>query len=68
MSISSVSSSTNTQLAALQQQATTNAVQPPAREAENDGDRDDGATAVKAPKPSVNLNGQITGTKISVSA
>jgi len=35
---------------------------------DNDGDSDDGAKAVRAPAPSVNLNGQKLGQIVNVSA
>ena len=68
MSVSSVASSSNAYLSALQKQSNTTAVQQPAREPENDGDKDDGASAVKAPTPSVNLNGQSVGSTINITA
>jgi len=65
MSVSAIASSYT---APLQQQASLTAVQPASRERENDGDRDDGVAAVKAPSPSVNLNGQTVGKTINVTA
>lgn len=66
MSVSSVASSSAAYTSAIQQQAS--AVQKPSRDAENDGDKDDGVAAVKTPAPSVNLNGQTVGSKINVAA
>jgi hypothetical protein len=68
MSVSSVGSSSNAYLPALQQQSSTSAVQAIGREREKDGDKDDGIAAAKPPAPSVNLNGQTTGTTINVTA
>ena len=68
MNISSSAASSNVQLAALQQQSSVNSSERPGRERENDGDRDDGTAAVKAAAPTVNLNGQAVGTRISVTA
>jgi len=68
MSVSAMGSSGAAYTAALQQQASLSAVQPTGRERENDGDKDDGATAVKAPSPEVNLNGQTVGKTINVTA
>jgi len=67
MSVSSIASSSSVYTAAIQQQSTS-AAQPVRREAENDGDRDDGAKAVKAPSPYVNLNGQTVGKTINITA
>ena len=68
MSVSSVGSSSNAYLSALQQQSSTSAVQAIGRERESDGDKDDGVAAAKAPTPSVNLSGQTTGSTINVTA
>ena len=68
MSISSVSSSTNLLLAALQQQASTSATQRATQAPANDGDSDDAVAAVKSPAPSVNLNGQTVGSTINITA
>lgn len=65
MSVSAIGSSGAT---AAMQQASLAAVQPAAREKENDGDKDDGVSAAKAPAPSVNLNGQTVGKTINVTA
>lgn len=66
MAVSSVSTSSYTQLNKIQQSA------PEVRgERENDGDRDDGAAAkvaAAAPKPTVNTMGEAIGTTISVTA
>ena len=67
MSVSSIGSST-AYTAAMQQQSSIAAAPPVRRETENDGDKDDGAAAVKAPSPSVNLNGQTVGKMINVTA
>jgi hypothetical protein len=68
MSVHSVSSSANPLTTAIQQQTRTPAVQGSGREAENDGDKDDGGSAVKAPTPTVNMNGQSIGALINVTA
>jgi hypothetical protein len=68
MSVSSIASSSAAFTAAIRQQSAPTAVQPIGREKENDGDKDDGTTAVKAPSPSVNLNGQTVGGTINVTA
>jgi hypothetical protein len=68
MNISSVTSNSNIAAAALQQQSATNATERSSREPENDGDKDDGAIAVKAPSPTVNLNGQTTGAVVNTTA
>jgi len=68
MSVSSVASSSSAYVSALQQQASATAVQRSTPETENDGDKDDGAATVKAPAPSVNLNGQTVGKSINVTA
>lgn len=68
MSIGSIGSAGNAYVSALQQSSAMSTVQAVGRERENDGDRDDGATVAKAPVPSVNLNGQLTGTTISITA
>jgi hypothetical protein len=68
MSVSAIGSSSTGFTAAIQQQSSISAVQPTGRERENDGDKDDGLTAVKAPSPSVNLNGQTVGKTINVTA
>jgi hypothetical protein len=67
MSVSSIASSSTAYTAAIQQQSTS-AVQPARRETENDGDRDGGTKAVKAPSPSVNLDGQTVGKVINITA
>ena len=68
MSVGSIGSSSNS-LATLQQQSSLNAVQPVRREAENDGDKDDGVAAASTVQaPTVNLNGQIVGKTINTSA
>lgn len=67
MSVSSVASS-SAHMSALQQLSSTNAVQRSGRETENDGDKDDGATTVKTPSPTVNLDGQTVGSRINITA
>jgi len=67
MSVSAIASNSSALLSALQQSSAT-AVQRPGREAENDGDKDDGAKAVSSPSPSVNLNGQTVGKNINITA
>ena len=68
MSVNSIASSSAVLTAAIQKQSASTAVQPTGREKESDGDKDDGTTAVKAPSPSVNLNGQTVGSTINVTA
>jgi len=68
MSVGSIAASSNAYLSALQPQSNTSSAQQISREPENDGDKDDGVTAVKAPAPSVNLNGQSVGNTINVTA
>jgi len=68
MSVSAIGSSGIAAMAAMQKQTTSAAIQPAGRERGNDGDKDDGATAVKSPSPSVNLNGQKVGNTINVTA
>ena len=65
MSVSAIGASGT---AAMQKQTSSDAIQPAVHERENDGDKDDGTTAVKSPSPSVNLNGQKVGNTINVTA
>jgi uncharacterized protein YfaP (DUF2135 family) len=69
MNVSSVGSSNSFNLSALQQTQASqqlNATQETGGERESDGDRDDGAKAVAAPAPTVNLNGQTVGALLNV--
>ena len=68
MSVSAIGSGSASAIAVIQQQASSAAVRPVGGERENDGDKDDGATAVKTPSSSVNLNGQTVGNMINVTA
>ncbi|WP_143009914.1 hypothetical protein [Propionivibrio dicarboxylicus] len=68
MSVGSIGSS-SVSLATLQQQSNFASAQPVRREAENDGDKDDGSAAASVAKaPTVNLNGQVVGKTINVTA
>ncbi|HRF12449.1 MAG: hypothetical protein ABTS16_19025 [Candidatus Accumulibacter phosphatis] len=70
MSVSSIgsSSSASSYSPAVKPQAEAAETQRAGRDVRNDGDADDGGTAVKAPAPTVNLNGQTVGTRINTSA
>ena len=67
MSVNSIGSSA-AYTAALHQQSNVAAAQPVRRDTGNDGDKDDVAAAVKAPSPTVNLNGQTVGSTINITA
>jgi hypothetical protein len=66
MSVGAVSTSNSAAIYAAQQQKSTQEVQTSERE--HDGDKDDGATAVKQPSPTVNTQGQQVGTTINTTA
>ena len=71
MSISSIGSSSANALYSptVQPKAEAGEAQKAGRDAVNDGDSDDGAaSAVQAPTPSVNLNGQTVGALINAVA
>ena len=68
MSVSAIGASGTAAMAAMQKQTSSDAIQPAVHERENDGDKDDGTTAIKSPSPSVNLNGQKVGNTINVTA
>ena len=71
MNISAIGSSNNAYASALQQPQQAqplNAAPQAGREGQKDGDKDDGAKAVQAPAPTVNLNGQTVGGLINVTA
>ena len=67
MSVSAISSNSVVYTPSVQPKAESAEVQKAGRD--NDGDKDDGgAAAVKAPTPTVNLNGQKIGGTINVAA
>jgi len=69
MTVSSVSSNSGAYAPVVRPQAEAGEVQRAGRDAKNDGDADDGGAAtVKAPAPTVNLNGQTIGSRINVTA
>ena len=68
MSVSAIGASGTAAMAAMQKQTSSAPIQPAGPERKSDGDKDDGATAVKSPSPSVNLNGQKVGNTINVTA
>jgi hypothetical protein len=68
MSISSISSSNAGYAAQIKQQPEAGEAQKAGREVKNDGDKDDQSAAVKAPAPTVNLNGQTVGSLINAIA
>lgn len=68
MTVSSVASS-STYTPPVRPQAETGEVQRAGRNAKNDGDADDaGSSGVKAPAPTVNLEGQKVGSRINITA
>ncbi|WP_319243452.1 hypothetical protein [uncultured Propionivibrio sp.] len=68
MSVGAIGSS-HASLAAMSLSAQTNPAPSVRREAENDGDKDDGTRAVAAVQaPTLNLNGQVVGSVINTSA
>jgi hypothetical protein len=68
MTVGSVSSS-STYASAIRPQAEAAEVQRAGRDTRNDGDAGEGgAAAVKAPAPTVNLAGQMVGSRINVTA
>jgi hypothetical protein len=68
MSVSSINSSNAAYVPQVKAPAETGEAQKAGREVKNDGDSDDKNAAVKAPAPTVNLNGQAVGTLINAVA
>ena len=68
MSVSSIGSNSAVYTPAARPQAEAGETQVAGREVKRDGDSDDGGATVKAPAPTVNLNGQSVGKVINITA
>ncbi|MEY4591584.1 MAG: hypothetical protein RIR18_479 [Pseudomonadota bacterium] len=68
MSISSVGTNASYYTSALQQRSNSAPAKFAGRDSENDGDKDDGAKAARAPQSGVNSSGQQVGSQINITA